>query len=292
MERMHLTGTGLWSASLRYGDKEAARDAAAELEDLGYTALWVPDVGGNLFAAIENLLAATRRTVIATGILNIWMHEPDETARRHRTLVAEHGPRLLFGLGVSHAPLIDAATSETYARPLTKMRQYLDDLDSASEPLPIGSRVLAALGPKMRELAGRRSAGVHPYLGTPALTRISRQELGPEALVAPEQAAVLSTDVDHARAVARQHLTNYLVLPNYARSIVRVGFTEADLADGGSDRLVDALVVHGDEAAIAARVAEHRQAGADHVCVQVLTNDPAALPRDEWRRLAPALVGG
>ena len=166
------------------------------------------------------------------------------------------------------------------------------DLDALPDPLPVGSRVLAALGPKMRELAGNRSAGVHPYLGTPALTRISREELGPGPLVAPEQAAVLSTDVDHARRVARDHLSRYLVLPNYARSIVRVGFDEADLADGGSDRLVDTLVVHGDEAAIAGRVDEHREAGADHVCVQVLNDDPVALPREEWRRLAPALVAG
>ncbi|NLD77839.1 MAG: LLM class F420-dependent oxidoreductase [Acidimicrobiales bacterium] len=289
---MQLTGTGLWSAGLRYGDKAEAAEAAAELEDLGYSALWVPDVGGNLFAALENLLAATRRTVIATGILNIWMHEPAETAERHRALETAHGARLLFGLGVSHAPLIDSTTAETYARPLAKMRQYLDDLDALPDPLPVGSRVLAALGPKMRELAGNRSAGVHPYLGTPALTRISREELGPGPLVAPEQAAVLSTDVDHARRVARDHLSRYLVLPNYARSIVRVGFDEADLADGGSDRLVDTLVVHGDEAAIAGRVAEHREAGADHVCVQVLSDDPVALPREEWRRLAPALVAG
>lgn len=288
---MQLSGTGLWSSGLRYGDGAEAAEAAAELEELGYTALWVPDVGGDLFERVDALLAATSRAVIATGILNIWMHSAEETSARHRSLVAEHGPRALFGLGVSHAPLIDASTSETYAQPLTKMRGYLDDLDALADPLPAGARVLAALGPKMRALAGERSAGVHPYLGTVALTRTSREELGPDPLIAPEQAAVLSTDPDHARSVARTHLARYLGLPNYAHSILRVGFDEADLADGGSDRLVDALVVHGDEQAIADRVAEHRAAGADHVCVQVLTEGLLDLPLDHWRRLAPALHG-
>lgn len=291
MERMQLTGTGLWSSGLRYGDRAEAADAAAELEGLGYSALWVPDVGGDLFDTVDSLLAATRQVVIATGILNIWMHEPAETSERHRAMVDAHGPRVLFGLGVSHAPLIDAATSETYRRPLAKMRGYLDDLDALADSLPAGARVLAALGPKMRALAGERSAGVHPYLGTTELTRISREELGPEPLIAPEQAAVLSTDTDHARSVARTHLSRYLGLPNYAKSILRVGFDEADLADGGSDRLVDALVVHGDEQAIASRVAEHRSAGADHVCVQVLSENPLDLPLAQWRRLAPALQG-
>ncbi len=289
VERMQLSGTGVWSSGLRYGERGEAREAAAELEELGYTALWVPDVGGDLFDRVDELLAATSEVVIATGILNIWMHTPVETNARHRAMVTAHGPRVLFGLGISHAPLIDATTSEIYEKPLAKMRGYLDDLDSLADPLPAGSRVLAALGPKMRALAGERSAGVHPYLGTTALTRTSRDELGPDALIAPEQAAVLSTDVDHARSLARIHLARYLGLPNYARSIVRVGFDETDLADGGSDRLVDALVVHGDERAIADRVSEHRAAGADHVCVQVLTESPLDLPLDQWRRLAPVL---
>lgn len=291
MERMQMTGTGVWSSGLRYGERSEVTEAAAELEELGYTAMWIPDVGGNLFERVDDLLAATSHAVIATGILNIWMHTPAETSERHRAMVSAHGARLMFGLGVSHAPLIDAATSETYEKPLAKMRGYLDELDALDHPLPAGQRALAALGPKMRALAGERTAGVHPYLGTTALTRISREELGPDALVAPEQAAVLSTDVDHARSIARMHLAGYLGLPNYANSIVRVGFDEADLADGGSDRLVDALVVHGDEQAIADRVAEHHEGGANHVCVQVLTGNPLELPLDQWRRLAPVLHG-
>lgn len=278
---MQLTGTGVWSSGLRYGDHVKASEAAAELEELGYSALWLPDVGGNLFRTIDTLLSATSRIVVATGILNIWLHEPSETAARYHEMTATHGDRLLVGLGASHAPLVNATTDETYERPLSRMRRYLDDLDAQDPPLPAEARVLAALGPKMQALAAERTAGVHPYLGTTALTRISREALGPDVLVAPEQAAVLDTDVDRARATARAHLTNYLTLPNYANSIRRIGFSDADLAGGGSDRLVDALVVHGDEEAIAARVDEHRAAGADHVCIQVLTGNPADLPLAE-----------
>jgi probable F420-dependent oxidoreductase len=290
-EPIELSGTGIWSAGLRYGDHAKARDAAAELEALGYRALWVPDVGGDLFRTVDDLLAATTDVVVATGILNIWFHEAAETAARHRELVEAHGPRALFGLGASHAPLINAATDETYQKPLSKMRAYLDELDAQPTPLPVEARVLAALGPKMQALAAERTAGVHPYLGTTALTEVSRRDLGPGKVVAPEQAVVLDTDPERARTIAREHLSRYLGLPNYANSIKRVGFTDGDLADGGSDRLVDALVVHGDEDAIAARVAEHRDLGADHVCIQVLTANPLDLPLDEWRRLAPALTG-
>jgi probable F420-dependent oxidoreductase len=290
MEPMVVQGTGVWSAGLRYGERGQARAAAAELEELGYSALWIPDVGGNLFDVVDDLLDATDRAVVATGILNLWFHEPAEAAARFHAAVAAHGPRLLVGIGVSHAPLIDAATSETYERPLTRMRRYLDDLDALPDPLPPEARVLAALGPKMQALAAERSRGVHPYLCTPELTARAREAMGPDRIVATEQAVVLDDDVDRARTTARGHLATYLGLPNYATSLLRLGFTDADLADGGSDRLVDALVVHGDEAAIAARVGEHRAAGADHVCVQVLAGSPVDLPLDEWRRLAPALV--
>jgi probable F420-dependent oxidoreductase len=288
-----LDGTGIWSASLRYGDPAAAADAAAELEDQGWSALWIPDVGGDLFAAIGNLLAATSSTTVATGILNLWMHDAEQTAAAYHAFVAEHGPRLLVGIGVSHAPLIDAVTAEAghYRRPLARTAEYLDALDAASPPLPAEDRVLAALGPKMLELARTRSAGSHPYLVTPEHTAIVREALGPAGLVAPEQAVVLETDAEAARAIAREHLAGYLGLPNYSNNWKRIGVTDEDIADGGSDRLVDALVAWGDEAAILARVQEHRDAGADHVCVQVLTGDLMAPSRDEWRRLAPALLG-
>lgn len=286
-----LDGTGIWSAALRYGDPSAAADAAAELEEQGWSALWIPDVGGDLFAAIGNLLGATTTTTVATGILNLWMHEPDETAATYHRFVQEHGPRLLVGIGVSHAPLIDMAEAGRYRRPLARTSAYLDALDAQPHPLPARDRVLAALGPKMLELARTRSAGSHPYLVTPEHTSVVREALGPAGLVAPEQAVVLETDAGRARDIAREHLAGYLGLPNYANNWKRVGFTDADIADGGSDRLVDALVVWGDEDAVLARVQEHRDAGADHVCVQVLGPNLMSPALDEWRRLAPALLG-
>jgi probable F420-dependent oxidoreductase len=278
---------------LRYGDPAAISAVAPELESLGYSALWIPDVGGDLFGPLATLLGATTSVTIATGILNVWMHTPEETAAAHARLTAEHGPRFLCGIGISHRPLIDRVNSPgTYQKPIETMTDYLDGLDTAPTPLAAKDRVIAALGPKMLELARTRTAGTHPYLVTPELTAKARTGIGRSGLVASEQGVVLETDPTRAREIARLHLATYLGLPNYSNNWKRQGFTDADLADGGSDRLVDALVVWGDEAAIANRVQAHRDAGADHVCIQVLTSDPRALPVDEWRRLAPALVAG
>lgn len=284
-----IAGTGIWSPALRYGDPAVAADLAAELETLGYAALWIPDVGGDVFGAVENLLAATTTATIATGILNLWMHEPEETAAQHARMTAAHGRRFLVGIGVSHAPLIDRQEAGRYRKPLARTREFLDGLDAAPTPLPVDDRVLAALGPKMLELARDHAAGAHPYLVTPEHTAVTRQAVGPEKLVLPEQGVVLETDPERARAIARTHLATYLALPNYSNNWKRLGFTEDDLPDGGSDRLVDALVVWGDEATIAARVQQHRDAGADHVCLQVLTEDGATLPIGDCRRLAAAL---
>ena len=283
--------TGIWSASLRYGDQREAAELAAELESLGYSALWIPDIGGDLWNPLQNLLGATRTAVVATGILNLWMHEPEETAREHARLVSEHGNRFLCGIGISHRPLIDRVKEPgTYRKPIEMMAKYLDGLDAAPTPLAAENRVLAALGPKMLELARSRTAGTHPYLVTPELTRQARDGIGPDRLVASEQAIVLETDPTKARALARQHLSGYLSLPNYANNWRRQGFTEEDIADGGSDRLVDALVVWGDETAAAARLQEHRDAGANHVCIQVIAEDPRGFTPSEWRALAPALT--
>ncbi len=285
-----LNGTGIWSASLRYGDPKQAADAAAELEGLGYTALWIPDVGGDLFSAIENLLQATSSVTIATGILNLWMHEAGESAAQHERLTAAHGRRLLMGIGVSHAPLIDHGSPGRYTRPLAQMREYLDGIDASPVPVPSDERVLAALGPMMLALAADRTAGTHPYLVTPDHTAVAREALGPDKLVLPEQAVVLETDPETARAIARMHLAGYLHLPNYTNNWKRIGFTDDDLEAGGSDRLVDAFVAWGDEDAIVARVQAQRDAGADHVCVQVLTNNLMEAPLPQWRTLAPALT--
>jgi probable F420-dependent oxidoreductase len=287
-----LSGTGIWSGMLRYGEPGPAAEAAAELESLGYSALWIPDVGGDLFGSLANLLGATSTVTIATGILNVWMHTADDAAAAHARLTAEHGPRYLCGIGISHRPFIDMVNAPgTYTKPVDTMAAYLDGLDAAATPLAVADRMLAALGPKMLELARTRTAGTHPYLVTPELTAMARAGIGPDGLVASEVGVVLETDPSKAREIARLHLQTYLALPNYANNWKRHGFTDDDIANGGSDRLVDALIGWGDEAAIAARVQQHRDAGADHVCVQVLTSDQRALPVDEWRTLAPVLLG-
>lgn len=284
-----LDGVGIWSAALRYGDRDEAAAAATELEALGYRALWLPDVGGDVFAALENVLRATREVTVATGVLNLWMHEPSETAREYQRLVAAHGRRLLVGIGVSHAPLIDAREAGRYVHPLARTETYLDALDAISPTLPSTDRLLAALGPRMLALAGAKAAGTHLYNVTPEHTARARVALGPDKLVAPEQAVVLETDRDRAREIARSFLATYLMLPNYVNNWYRLGFTEADTVDGGSDALVDALVAWGDVDAIAARVRAHFDAGADHVCIQVLTGETLGFPMAEWRELAPAL---
>ncbi|MDX6740874.1 LLM class F420-dependent oxidoreductase [Actinocorallia sp. A-T 12471] len=286
---MELSGVGVWSQQLRYGDAREAAEAAAELEELGYSALWIPDVGGPLFDAVGNLLTATANAVIGTGILNLWMHEPEVAAAAHASLTAAHGNRFLMGIGVSHAPLVDNKNPGRYRRPLAAMSAFLDGLDAAVPPVAVESRVLAALGPKMLELAERRSRGVHPYLVTPEHTRIAREALGDGPLVLPEQTVILTSSAEKAHAIGGPWLKNYLSLPNYANNLLRLGFTQDDV-DSVSDRLFDALIAWGDESAVADRVAEHRAAGADHVAVQVLTADGKAFPREEWRRLAAALV--
>lgn len=286
---MRITGTGIWSAGLRYGDPTEASEAAAELEELGYTALWVPDVGGDLFDAIERLLDATTTAIAASGILNLWMHSPQETADFHARMTAEHGERFLVGIGVSHQPLIDSREPGRYRKPLSAMSTYLDGLDAARNPLDPNFRVLAALGPKMLAVARDRAAGAHPYNVTPEHTAIVREAVGPSKLVLPEHAVALTTDADTARRLGRRHFEPYAGLPNYTNNLRRLGFGDDDLSEGGSDRLIDALVAWGDEGAIARRIAEHRDAGADHVCIQVLT-DRGLFPREEWRALAPALT--
>jgi len=277
---------GVWSPQLREGDAHDVAVAAAELEELGYGAIWVPGrEHDDLEERLRLLLSSTQRITVATGIVSIWTHPADATATLQTRLAAEFPGRFLLGLGVSHAP----AVGERYRRPLTEMTRYLDALDAADPPVPRTERVLAALAPRMLALARERARGSHPYLVTPEHTRTAREALGPDALLAPEQTVVLEEDADAARAVARQWLARYLQLPNYRDNWLRTGFDRADIEDGGSDRLVDALVAWGDVDAIGARVDAQRAAGADHVALQVVTTDPAQLPREQWRRLAGAL---
>jgi probable F420-dependent oxidoreductase len=289
---MDLDGIGIWSGELRFGDVGEKREAAAELQELGYTAAWIPDVGGDVFGALRDLLDATSTLVAATGILNLWMHSASEAGEGFAALEADHAGRTLLGIGVSHHLLIDNTHPGEYAKPLARTRTYLDELDAANPTVPTDRRVLAALGPKMLGLARERAGGAHPYLVTPEHTAVAREALGDGPLLAPEQHVVLERDGTRARAVAREALATYFQLPNYVNNWRRLGFGEDDFADGGSDRLVDHVVVWGDEATVAARVQAHRDAGADHVCVQAVTGaERTDFPRAEWRALAPALVG-
>lgn len=288
---MDLGRVGVWSGGLRRADPAASAEAAAELDELGYGAIWIPGgFGGDVFGDCRRLLAATQRAVVAPGILNIWMHSPPETCTGHAELTAEFPERFLLGLGVSHERPV-SASGQTYERPYSKMVAFLDELDAGDPPVKEGERVLAALGPRMLELSRQRACGAHPYFTNVEHTAAAREALGEGSLLATEVMVAFETDPAAARAVARQHMERYLTLPNYTNNLIRHGFREGDIADGGSDRLVDAIVGWGDEAAIAARVEEHLAAGADHVCIQVIEPDPSALPRDAWRTLAPALLG-
>jgi probable F420-dependent oxidoreductase len=283
---------GVWSNPLRYHpDRGEAADAAAELEELGYGALWLPDVGGDVLGDAEAILDATRAVAVATGILNIWMHPAGGVASGTAALQERHPGRFLLGLGASHAVVVDAQEPGRYRRPLSAMRAYLDELDAAPAPVPRERRVLAALGPRMLALAAERSAGAHPYLVTAQHTREAREALGPGALLAPEVSVVLDDDPTSARDTARAFIAGYLALPAYAESLRRQGFSEEETGGGGSDRLVDELVAWGDEEAIGRELRAHLDAGADHVCIQVVGPDEGALARDAWRRLAPALLG-
>ena len=291
---MNLGRVGVWTFQLELQPAARAQEAAAEIEELGYGALWIPEaLGREAFTHAALLLAGTRRIPVATGIANIWGRDPMAMAAAQKTLAEAYPDRFLLGMGVSHAPMV-GMRGHDYTRPLTAMREYLDAMDRAPfmavPPAVEPERVIGALAPKMLALAAQRTRGAHPYFVPPEHTRRAREIIGPKALLAPEQAAVLETNADTARTIARGHMAIYLGLPNYLNNLRRLGFGDDDFKDGGSNRLVDAIVAWGDVDAVVKRVRAHHDAGADHVCVQVLGPDPRALPLDDWRRLAAALL--
>lgn len=252
---------------------------AREIESLGFKTLWIPESLGSkeIFAHASILLAATDSLIVASGIANIWARDPVAMANGARTLQEAYGDRFLCGLGVSHKPAVQARGS-TYDKPLAHMRAYLDAMDRApfvgpnrKDPPP--PRVLAALGPQMLRLAAERSLGAHPYFVPVEHTPVARAALGADPLLAVEQACTLETDPAKAREVARRHMKRYLELDNYANNLRRLGWGDADIGNGGSDTLVDAIVAWGEASAIAARADAHRRGGADHVCLQVLGDD-------------------
>jgi len=272
-----------------------AQAAAREIEELGFKALWIPEaLGREAFTHSAVLLAGTKRLVVATGIANVWGRDAMAMAAAQKTLAEAYPDRFLLGMGVSHAPLVAGMRGHAYEKPLTFLRGYLDAMDSAifmgASPLTPPPRVLASLHPKSLELARERAWGSHPYFVPPEHTRRARAILGPGKLLAPEQMVCFEADPTTARAIARQAMQTYLGLPNYVRNLASLGYGPDDVANGGSDRLVDAIVAWGGIDAVAARVKAHHDAGADHVCLQVLRANPAELPHEEWRAIASALV--
>jgi probable F420-dependent oxidoreductase len=291
-----LGRVGAWSFDAERLAANDARAYARDLESLGVPSLWIPESLGSkeVFAHASLLLSATKTLVVATGIANIWARDPVAMANGQRALVDAYPDRFLLGLGVSHKPIVKMRSLTDWTKPVQHMREYLDAMEKAPYvgPAVATPRVLAALGPKMLKLSAERSLGAHPYFVPVEHTTMARREIGSGPLLAVEQAAVLATDASIGRATARRHMKRYLELDNYANNLRRIGWSEADIANGGSDALVDAIVVWGDAAAIKKRVEDHLARGADHVAVQVIRVDPAATPPTlEWRALAPVLLG-
>ena len=291
-----LGRVGVWTGQLDFSPADVVREAAREVEALGYGALWTGEaVGREVLSAAQLLRAATDTIVVGTGIANIWARDALATAAGQLTLGEAYPDRFVLGIGVSHKPLLDVR-GEDYRRPLGFMRDYLDGMDKgydvyrAVAPASRPPRLLAALGPKMRELAGARADGAHTYFVPPEHTARAREILGAGKLLVPEQACILSSDPAKAREIARRHTTSYLRLPNYTANLQRFGFDTEDFGDGGNDRLVDTICAWGGIEAISARVQAHLDAGADQVAVQVLVDDRRGLPRREWAELAPGLL--
>jgi probable F420-dependent oxidoreductase len=274
--RERLGPVGVWQALLTRASADQQRSFVRRVEVLGYGSVWAGEiVGGNdIFAQEAAWLCATSVIVTGSGIANVWARHP-ATAQAAAAALGDAWPgRFVLGLGISHAAIVNR-TGQVYERPLEHMRQYLDGMEDATAPAPATPvpRVLAALRRRMLELARDRADGAHTYFVSPEHTRRAREILGPDRLLIPEQAVVVDENPKAARTIARRHTRFYLGLPNYVNNLKQLGFSDEDFQDGGSDRLVDAIVAWGDPDAIAARVREHHEAGADHVLLQTLAPD-------------------
>ena len=272
---MELGQIGIWRSRNR-----GSADAAREIERLGYGALWIG--GSPSVDQVRPYLEASSRMPVITGILNVWQHDPADVAAAHARITADHPNRFLLGIGIGHPE----ATSD-YTRPLKTMRDFFDGLDAAETPVPKEERLAAALGPKMLDLSVERSLGTHPYFITLEHTHFARERLGEDALVAPEVAVVLDPNPESARRKAREYAKLYLGLTNYTSNLLKFGFTEDDIAGGGSDRLIDAVIPHGSPERVALFIQAHLEAGADHVCIQPLGADE---PSADYAALAAVLL--
>ncbi len=287
---MDLGPVGIWWSGTWAGPDGTPGGSAGQMESLGYRALWT---SGGFEEGFPNrfgrLLEATERTVVASGILSIWHATPEQVADGIRALGPERSRRFVLGLGVSHGPIVELLDT-AYARPYSRMVDYLDGLDRQGPEVGPDRRLLAALGPRMLELAAQRCAGAHPYfVPVEHLTR-ARDQLGPDTYLAPELAVVLDPNPVTARATARQYTRGYLGLPNYVNNLRSLGFDDHDVEGAGSDRLVDAVMAWGDVDRIAERVRQFHDAGADHVCIQVVSDRTAGFPLESYRALAPAVL--
>lgn len=293
--REALGRVGVWSFALEAQTATEEREAVAEIESLGFGAIWFPESveSREVFSHAGWILSSTERVVVSSGIANIWARDSVAMANGWRMLTDAYPGRFLLGIGVSHAPSV-ARRGGTYERPVAAMREYLDAMDqgpsSAPEPEAYPRIVLAALGPRMLGLASERALGAHPYFVPVEHTAFARRRLGPSPVLAVEQTAVLETDPAKARRIARAFAVHYLRTENYAKNLKRMGWTDSDIAGGGSDALIDAVVVWGDVDQIAFRARQHLDAGADHVCVQIVSEDEGDPCLGQLRSLAPALL--
>jgi probable F420-dependent oxidoreductase len=292
--RAALGRVGVWSFALQTHGAVAERAAIAEYEALGYRSTWFPESLGSKesFAHAAILLAASSRMIVGTGIANTYARDAMAMANGARTLAEAYPGRFILGIGTSHAASV-ASRGSVYERPIAWMTAYLDAMEAAAytapapaEPVPV---ILAALGPRMLELAATRTDGAHPYFVPVQHTAMARERIGPEPLLIVEQAAVLDLDLARARGTARAFAARYLAHENYANNLRRLGWSEEDVAGSGSDRLLDAVVVQGDVGAIVGRVREHLDAGADLVCVQLRAPDPGDLSLAGYGELRAAL---
>jgi probable F420-dependent oxidoreductase len=288
-----LGKVGIWSFALQRMAAKAEIEAARQFESLNFPATWIPESLGSkdVLAHAALLLANTTKSVLATGIANIHARDPMAMANGAKTLGEAYPGRLVLGIGVSHAPSVQMRGGE-YSNPLQQMTRYLDAMDEAQyaapEPAPAVPLVLAALGPRMLELAAERADGAHPYFVPLEHTAVARKQLGPEPTLATEVTAVLTTDRSAGLQIARAFARHYLVLPNYANNLKRLGWSDEDIANDGSDRLIDAVVAIGDVDAIVERVNAHLDAGADHVCVQIRAEKSSDPSVAAFRELAAA----
>jgi len=286
---------GIWQGVLDAHPSSKVREVVAELDEMGWPALWIPEtVSRDPFVSAAIMLEASSNLKIATGIASIWARDAMTTSNATKTLNEAYDGRFLLGLGVSHHTITEWVRKHEYAKPLTTMREYLERMDKSMfkgvEPAEPPSRVLAALGPKMLALSAELADGAHPYFVPVEHTVVAREAIGPDKLLAVEQMLVLETDPAKAREIARKHMKIYVGLPNYANNLVRMGYDEQDVADA-ADNVVDAIVAWGTVDDVLARIQAHHDAGADHVCIQVLQEEGGAVPMKAWRTLGDALLG-